>query len=72
MLQNGVLVQDHVEIQDAAFQGEGSGQKGCSAGIGGPGPLLLQDHSGFPGAPDTTRKFRYVWYLCFANNPSCL
>jgi len=27
-----------------------------------PGPLLLQDHSGFPGAPDTTMRFRNIWY----------
>ena len=62
VLQNGVLVQDHVEIKDAAFQGAGSGQKGCSAGIGDPGPLMLQDHSGFPGAPKTVMKFRNIWF----------
>lgn len=45
---NGVLVQDNVELR---FQ-----PKMCEAG-----PLLLQDHSGFPGAPDTTMKFRNVW-----------
>ncbi len=46
---NGVLVQDHAALRF---------QKGmCEAG-----PILLQDHSGFPGAPDTTMKFRNIWY----------
>jgi hypothetical protein len=45
---NGVLVQDHHRIQ--------STKGGCSEG-----PLLLQDHSGFPGAPLTELKFRNVW-----------
>jgi hypothetical protein len=46
---NGVLVQDHSLLRY---------QRGmCEAG-----PLLLQDHSGFPGAPDTTMKFRNIWY----------
>jgi hypothetical protein len=26
-----------------------------------PRPLLLQDHSGFPNAPDTTMRFRNIW-----------
>jgi hypothetical protein len=46
---NGVLVQDHKELR---FRKEM-----CEAG-----PLLLQDHSGFKDAPDTTMKFRNVWY----------
>ena len=25
------------------------------------GPLLLQDHSGFKGAPNTTMRFRNIW-----------
>lgn len=46
---NGVLVQSDRELRF---------RKGmCEAG-----PLLLQDHSGFPGAPDTTMKFRNIWY----------
>ena len=49
VLLNGVLVQDHVEIQKI--------DGGCA-----PGPLLLQDHSGFPGAPMTAMKFRNLWY----------
>jgi len=51
---NGVLVQDHVEI---ARQGAGCRvQNLCE-----PGPLMLQDHSGFKNAPDTTMKFRNLW-----------
>jgi len=46
---NGVLVQDHAELR---FQ----------KGMCEPGPLMLQDHSGFPGAPDTTMRFRNLWY----------
>lgn len=61
VLFNGILVQDHVEIQDAAFQHARDGQKGCAAGIGEPGPLMLQDHSGFPKAPHTVMRFRNIW-----------
>jgi hypothetical protein len=46
---NGVLVQDNAPLR---FQ----------RGMCEPGPLLLQDHSGFPGAPDTTMRFRNIWY----------
>ena len=46
---NGILVQDHVTIRNT--------KGGC-----GPGPLLLQDHSGFENAPVTTMRFRNVWY----------
>jgi hypothetical protein len=46
---NGVVVQSNRELR---FRKEM-----CEAG-----PLLLQDHSGFPGAPDTTMKFRNIWY----------
>ena len=49
ILLNGVLVQDHADLRF---------RKGmCEAG-----PLMLQDHSGFPGAPDTTMKFRNLWF----------
>ena len=48
VLLNNVLVQDHVSIDKS---------KGCEAG-----PLLLQDHSGFPGAPVTTMRFRNIWW----------
>lgn len=46
---NGVLVQDHAPLRFRRAMCE-------------PGPLLLQDHSGFPGAPDTTMRFRNIWY----------
>ena len=45
---NGVLVQDHQMIR--------STKDGCEDG-----PLLLQDHSGFPLAPHTEMKFRNIW-----------
>ena len=49
VLLNGVLVQDRSVLRF---------RKGmCEAG-----PLMLQDHSGFPGAPDTTMKWRNLWY----------
>ncbi|MCC6343019.1 MAG: DUF1080 domain-containing protein [Bryobacterales bacterium] len=54
ILLNGVLVQDHTPIPKA---GPGCRQKD----ICGPGPLRLQDHSGFKGAPDTTMRFRNIW-----------
>jgi hypothetical protein len=46
---NGVLVQDHVTINKT--------DQGCGAA-----PLMLQDHSGFKGAPVTTMRFRNIWY----------
>jgi len=49
LLLNGVLVQDHVALQ-------------FKKGMCDPGPLMLQDHSGFPGAPDTTMRFRNLWF----------
>jgi hypothetical protein len=49
VLLNGVLVQDHVTIQDTSG--------GCE-----PGPLMLQDHSGFKNAPVTSMRFRNIWY----------
>jgi hypothetical protein len=55
LLHNGVLVQDHVEIQKAT--------PGNSAdSVCQPGPLRLQDHSGFPGAPVTVMRFRNIWF----------
>lgn len=50
-LLNGVLVQDHVEIIKVP--------KECGDNEG---PLMLQDHSGFPGAPVTVMKFRNIWF----------
>jgi len=49
VLLNGLLVQDHVTMRDT--------KGGCA-----PGPLMLQDHSGFENAPVTTMRFRNVWY----------
>ena len=46
---NGVMVQDHAKI-------------GFRKGMCEPGPLLLQDHSGFKDAPHTVMKFRNIWY----------
>jgi hypothetical protein len=55
---NGVLVQDHMSIAK-------SGQaKGCPDG-----PILLQDHSGFPGAPLTTMRFRNIWLRHLGEGP---
>lgn len=47
VLLNGILVQDHVTIEQG---------NAC-----GPGPLMLQDHSGFEGAPVTAMRFRNLW-----------
>ena len=44
---NGVLIHDNVSIEAST---------GCEAG-----PILLQDHSGFEGAPVTTMGFRNIW-----------
>ena len=49
VLLNGVLVQDHVTIRNTSG--------GCEAAA-----LMLQDHSGFKGAPVTTLRFRNIWY----------
>ena len=54
LLHNGVLVQDHVEIQHNTPGN--SNTNVCDAG-----PLRLQDHSGFPGAPVTVMRFRNIW-----------
>lgn len=55
VLLNGVLVQDHVTITEKADQEK---NKPCTE----TGPLKLQDHSGFPGAPVTVMRFRNIWY----------
>jgi len=58
VLLNGVLVQDHMSIAR-------SGQdKGCPDG-----PVLLQDHSGFPGAPTTKMRFRNIWFRHLDQGP---
>jgi len=48
VLLNGVLVQDNVPVRYK--------KGGCE-----PGPLLLQDHSGFKDAPVTEMRFRNIW-----------
>jgi hypothetical protein len=51
---NGVLIHDDVLL----------GRRGGGCGFPNvcePGPLLLQDHSGFPGAPHTEMRFRNIW-----------
>lgn len=48
---NGILIHDHVAINASEKLGAG-----CEAG-----PILLQDHSGFPNAPVTRMKFRRIW-----------
>jgi hypothetical protein len=49
---NGVLIHDRVSIDASEKLGAG-----CESG-----PLRLQDHSGFPGAPVTTMRFRNIWW----------
>jgi hypothetical protein len=56
---NGILVQDDVTIADPT-------------GSCGPGPLLLQDHSGFPGAPMTTMRFRNIWLRPIPERPAAI
>ena len=70
VLQNGVLVQDHVTVRKYIAWRPGGGDNdgaivglehgGCAAGIGEPGPLALQDHGGSRG-PKTEVKFRNIW-----------
>ena len=70
VLQNGVLVQDHVTVRKYIAWRPGGGdndgdivgleQGGCAAGIGEPGPLALQDHGGARG-PKTEVRFRNIW-----------
>lgn len=55
LLFNGVLVQDHVPMQKAT-------PGGLDENVCQPGPILLQDHSGFPGAPMTALRFRNIWF----------
>lgn len=57
VLLNDVLVQDHVTINDT--------KGGC-----GPQPLMLQDHSGFKGAPVTHMRFRNLWLRPLEDGPA--
>ncbi len=54
LLFNGVLVQDHVPV----MQSTGGA---VTANVCEPGPLLLQDHSGFKDAPLTELRYRNIW-----------
>jgi hypothetical protein len=51
VLHNGVLVQDHVTVQD---------RRTCKDGIGDAGPLVLQDHQP-KNPPMTIMRFRNIW-----------
>jgi hypothetical protein len=51
VIQNGVLVQDHVTIQT---------RRGCQDKISDPGPLVLQDHQP-RDPPMTVMRFRNIW-----------
>ena len=54
VLWNNVLAQDQTPILESA--------KSCEADRAGEaGALMLQDHSGFKGAPHTTMRFRNLW-----------
>lgn len=48
VLLNGVLIQDNAPIR-------------FKPGMCEPGPLMIQDHSGFPGAPHTIMRLRNIW-----------
>lgn len=54
LLLNGVVVQDAAPVERGV---PGCGHPDPCA----PGPLRLQDHSGFPGAPLTVMRFRNIW-----------
>ena len=58
VLLNGVLVQDHMAIARSGHD------KGCAEG-----PIVLQDHSGFPGAPTTKMRFRNIWFRRLDQGP---
>ncbi len=52
---NGVLVQDHVSLRHRPGD--------CAKGrIPERGPVMFQDHSGFPNAPLTEMRFRNIWF----------
>jgi hypothetical protein len=62
VFQNGVLIQDNVELSRPGL--------GCPRqNMCEPAPLMLQDHSGFPNAPDTTMKFRNIWVRRLEDRP---
>ena len=51
VMQNGVLVQDHVTLHD---------RRSCQEGSGDPGPLVLQEHHP-ENPPMTVMRFRNIW-----------
>jgi hypothetical protein len=54
VIHNGVAVQYNTPMPK---KGAGCRQQNvCEAG-----PIILQDHSGFPGAPKTEMRFRNIW-----------
>jgi hypothetical protein len=54
VLHNGVLIHDRFRLKGAGA--------GCQlTSLCEAGPLRLQDHSGFPDAPETVMKFRNIW-----------
>jgi hypothetical protein len=54
VFQNGVLIHERTKL--------GRKGDGCQhSSMCDPGPLRLQDHSGFKDAPDTTMRFRNIW-----------
>lgn len=56
VLLNGVLVQNGTRMKLEPGKCRARGQSLCSAG-----PLILQDHSGFPNPPKTEMRFRNLW-----------
>lgn len=53
---NGVLVQNGTRMKLAPGKCRSKGQSLCAAG-----PVILQDHSGFPNPPQTEMRFRNLW-----------
>jgi hypothetical protein len=56
VLLNGVLVQNHTPMDTAKMACRIKKQNLCEAG-----PIILQDHSGFPNPPETEMRFRNIW-----------
>lgn len=59
VLQNGVLIQDHVTIK-------GITPGGTKSNVCEPGPLKLQDHY-HPDVKETFMRFRNIWYRPLAD-----
>jgi len=59
ILQNGVLIQDHVALK-------GPTDGGARDNVCTPGPLLLQDHY-HPDVKETFMRFRNIWYRPLAD-----